>query len=139
MSETTPIKKRTTPFEKVLFVKNHRETSRSNSEWPIRSQKIFWKSTWSQQKSGGPLIRHFWFFLQSDWVRACTTWYISKPHGPLLFFCYLKWKFCCLKWSFCQWDDIKPSGPPIYHHHLLNWSLLAGHLCMRPIYSFLSA
>ena len=116
MNKTTPIEKRTTPFEKVLFLKNHRETSRSNSEWPMWSQKIFWKSTWSRQKSGGPLIRHFWIFLQSDWFRACTTWYISKPHGPLLFFRYLKWKFCCLKWSFHQWDDVIRSGPPDYHH-----------------------
>ena len=79
--------------------------------------KIFWKSTWSRQKSGGPLVQHFCFFLQSDWFRACTMWYISKPHGPLLFFCYLKWKFCYLIWSFHHGEMTSSSGPPGYHHH----------------------
>ena len=118
MNKTTPMEKRTAPFEKVLFVKNHRESSRSNSECPMPSRKIFWKSTWSRQKSGGPLVLHFWFFLQSDWFRACTMWYTWKPHGPLLFFYYLKWKFCYLIWSFQPREMTSLSGPPGYHHQV---------------------
>ena len=88
----------------------------SNAEWPMRFSEMLKSKHMVTAEIGWttrPIFEHFPAILLAN---NFITWPFSKPGGPLLFFCYLKWKFCCLKWRFHCWWRHMLSGPPDYHH-----------------------
>ena len=70
-----------------------------------------------------PIFEHF----PAIWLaQKFITWPFSIPHGPLLFFRGLKWRFYCFKWQFRHWKRHSGGEPLDYHHHPLTiypWKL----------------